>query len=560
MMDSPEEKIKTLERENRRLQREITRLKDSASQERSAYSSVLNQEKARTFLHRERGRYLMLLLANSPNIIMFIGRTGRIDFCTNYFVAKTDYGHVEHVLGNTLSETLQPFLDAADHKAFMAQIKEANQSNASASFEVAFTFQGERSDFAGIMVPMTGGEGDVGGMMLLFHDITDLKRTREEALAANRAKSNFLSNMSHEMRTPLNAIIGMTAVGKRSKYPFMKDEAFKKIEGASTFLLGIINDVLDISKIESGKLDLSPINFDFMQLVNRVVSVVAVRMQEKNQLFNVNIDPTIPVNLYADDHCLAQVIINILSNANKFAPEYSEVSLRADLAGLEEGLCHLRITIKDAGIGMTPEEQEVIFNIFQQAEAGISRKYGGSGLGLSITKHILDLMGGKIKVESEKGKGTTFTIDISLALASGDAGKDDEKGDYLNRDYTGKTILVVDDIDINLEVVALLLESVNATVVKTKSAKEALGYLFADDQPQCDLILMDLQMPEMDGLQATRIIRQSQMRNVSAVPIIAMTANVFKEDIEKCHAAGMDGHLGKPLDVDAFMRVLDKYL
>jgi CheY-like chemotaxis protein len=365
--------------------------------------------------------------------------------------------------------------------------------------------------------------------------------------------------MSHEIRTPLNAIIGMTALGRKSKSVSMKDEALEKIEGASSFLLDVINNILDISKIESGKLELLPVDFNFMALIDRVISVVAVRMQEKNQRFSVHIDPGIPQRLYGDDHCLAQVMINILSNATKFTPEGKEISLGAELLHLDEGKCTLRIRCRDAGIGMTPEEQANIFNIFQQAEAGIARKYGGSGLGLSITKRILELMDGEIKVESEKGKGTEFSFDVTLLLATGKETAESDKNAALDRDYTGKTVLVVDDIDINLEVATLLLESLSVTVLKARNGREAIR-LFTDSRRHCDMVLMDMQMPEIDGLQATQIIRQSKARNAATVPIIAMTANVYKEDIAQCLAAGMDGHLGKPVDVGELVRILDTYL
>ncbi|MCL2604219.1 MAG: ATP-binding protein [Defluviitaleaceae bacterium] len=554
------EKITFLERENRRLNREIARLKDSASQERSAYASALNQEKTKTFLHKERGRYLMLLLANSPNIIFFLGQNTRIEFCTNYFTNKTGFGKNELLMGHALSDVLKPFMDDKNHEALMMRVKDAARNHTSSSLEVQFRFNDDVSDFAGLVVPMAGNEGDAGGTMLLFHNITDLKRSREEALAANSAKSTFLSNMSHEIRTPLNAIVGMTAIGRKYKNAQKKDEAFDKIRSASSFLLDVVNDILDISKIEQGKLELLPINFEFARLIDRVVSVVSTQMWEKNQQFNVDIDPNIPQTVYGDDHLLAQAMINILSNATKFAPEGSAIRFTADFISSDGKNCVIQIKVKDTGIGMSPEEQLNIFNAFQQAEAGISRKYGGSGLGLAITKQIINLMDGDIYVVSEKGKGSEFSFNVTLMLAEGEAESGKSEHAAPNRNLAGKTVLVVDDIDINVGIAALLLESMNVSVVTAKSAQEAFDYLFAENEPPCDLVFMDLQMPEIDGLQATRMIRQSKMKNAATLPIIAMTANVFKEDIETCLAAGMDGHLGKPVFEEEMRRILEEFI
>ena len=565
-------RLTQLERENRKLQREITHLKNAVIQEKLASTTILNQHKASTFIQRERERYLALLLANSPSIILFLNQTNRVEFCTEYFVGKAGFKDAKEIQGHTVAEVLAGFLDAATHEKFLEHIQNVIRTNAPLAFDARFYFDedGTAEDFAGLLVPMKDEEQHSSGIMLMFHDVTDLKRSREEALAASKAKSAFLSNMSHEIRTPMNAIIGMTSIGKRETDLQRKDYAFEKIESASTHLLGVINDILDISKIESGKMELSHIAFDFTQMLDRALSVVTLKMQDKGQHFSVAIDSKIPGTLFGDDQRLAQVIANILANATKFTPEGGSIAFTAQLVSRQGDACVIEMSVKDSGIGMSKEEQSKLFNIFQQAQAGTARKYGGSGLGLAISKRILELMGGVIWVESEKGKGACFYFTAPLAIPKdidatavggpGRALKPAEAGNGTDAaDFSGKVILLVDDIDINLEIAAALLEPTKVTIDTAKDGQEAVDAVAANPDRYA-LILMDVQMPEVDGLQATQMIRELNIPKAATIPIIAMTANVFKEDIETCLAAGMNGHLGKPIAMAEVMQVLAQYL
>lgn len=561
-------RLADIEQENRAMRREIRNLKNAIVQEKLATTTLLNQQKASTFIQRERERYLKLLLANSPSIILFLNDTGRIEFCTDYFVRKAGYQDASDILGHSWTEVLFRFLNDDGKQALKAHSARVLETNRSQSFEIAMRFGEQRAEkrFTGLLVPMKDEQRHSGGLMLMLQDITDLKRSQEEALSASRAKSDFLSNMSHEIRTPMNAIIGMTAIGIQEKEIRRKDYALGKIEAASTHLLGVINDILDISKIESGKMELSPVSFEFEKMLDRVMNVIGIKMHDKQQRFDTDIDPNIPAVLVGDDQRLAQVITNLLSNATKFTPEGGHIRLVANLLERGQGTCVIQMSVRDSGIGMTLEEQSKLFNIFQQAEAGTSRKYGGSGLGLALTKSILELMHGTIGVKSEKGKGSEFVFAVRLDVpdqaeldAFWQGAETSAFGKLEGANFSGDTILLVDDIEINLEILEALLEPTGITIDTATNGRNAIE-VFAANPARYDLILMDVQMPEMDGLEATRRIRALDIPKAKTIPIVAMTANVFKEDIEKSLEAGMNFHLGKPIALDEVLSVLAKYL
>jgi signal transduction histidine kinase/DNA-binding response OmpR family regulator len=526
--------------------------------------------------------------------------------------------------------------------------------------------------------------------------LVSIDRARKKSDTESRHKSAFLANMSHEIRTPMNAIIGMTAIGKSVEDVERKDYCFTKIEDASNHLLGVINDILDMSKIEANRLGLSPVEFNFEKMLQRVVNVINFRVDEKRQKFMVHIDRAIPKTLIGDDQRLAQVITNLLGNAVKFTPEDGSISLDICFAGNDNGYCTLLISVKDTGIGVSPEQQAKLFQPFQQAEAGTTRKFGGTGLGLAISKSIVEMMGGRIWIESRVGEGATFCFTVQLKQGTGNEqgllapgvnwgnvrimavdddkdilkyfkeiaygfkiycetaisgeealalveqngnyhiyfvdwkmpgmdgvqlaaelksressksvvimissaewatiedvaknagvdkflskplfpssiaeiineclGVDKQKINEVQTDigglFAGRHILLAEDVEINREIVLALLEPTLIKIDCAENGEEAVR-MFSHSPGKYDMILMDVQMPEMDGYEATQSIRVIEEKLSSAstdniflrIPIIAMTANVFKEDVEKCLRAGMDGHIGKPLDFD---EVLDK--
>jgi signal transduction histidine kinase/DNA-binding response OmpR family regulator len=522
-----------------------------------------------------------------------------------------------------------------------------------------------------------------------------LVKQQVQVESASRAKSSFLATMSHEMRTPMNAIIGMTSIGKNSEETERKDYAFAKIEDAAVHLLSVINDVLDISKIEANKLELYFIEFNFERMLQRIVNIVSFRMEEKHQKFTLSVDKNIPRFVIGDDHHLSQIIMNLLSNAVKFSPENGEIGLSAALSGEKDGICELRITVSDNGIGITSEQQAKLFSAFEQADSGIRREFGGTGLGLSISKHIVELMGGTIWIESESGRGSRFIFtvkvergkkNITSMLAPGikrentrvlvvddepevcayfrdllaqlgmkcavaangfeacrtieesglydiyfvdlhmfgmdgieltrkiraydrdkpsavvmisaaewteiremamDAGVtkyiskplisssiidcineylelgDDSKDIDIDIDaagrFAGKKLLVAEDVEINREIIIALLENTGISIDCAQNGQEAVD-MIAEAPDKYDVILMDIQMPKMNGYEATRRIRGMPLRRLKYLPIIAMTAHVFKSDIEECLKAGMDDHIGKPIDIDDLLKKLNKFI
>ena len=383
---------------------------------------------------------------------------------------------------------------------------------------------------------------------------------------ASRAKSEFLSNMSHEIRTPMNAIIGMTAMAKSTHDPARKEYCLDKIETASTHLLGIINDILDMAKIEANKLELSAVAFRFADMVRDAVSIIRLKADEKSQNLRIRIDENIPDILVGDDQRLRQVITNLLGNASKFTPERGAIELEARLKGRADGLHTIQISVRDSGIGISREQQARLFDSFEQAESSTSRKFGGTGLGLAIAKRIVTMMGGDIQVESEPGKGALFSFTVALPAGEESARTEVHSAPApagslpaASADLAGHRILLVEDVEINREIVLALLEPTHLAVDCAENGAVAVE-MVRRDPGRYDMIFMDVQMPEMDGFEATRHIRQLDVPRAATIPIVAMTANVFHEDVEKCLAAGMNDHVGKPLEIDRVLAVIRKYL
>lgn len=402
-------------------------------------------------------------------------------------------------------------------------------------------------------------------LMLMLNDVTGLVRARDEAEQANLAKSEFLSRMSHEIRTPMNAIIGMAQIARHTADGEKIEDALDKIEASSTHLLGIINDILDLSKIEAGKLALEEETFSLSDNLNFVISMMQTRAEERGLTLKLETGNLRNDSIYADSLRLNQVLINLLSNAVKFSYEGGAILLRAEEVEHVAGRSVFRFAVHDDGIGISQEQAAKLFQPFEQADASVSRNYGGTGLGLAISKRIIELMDGEIWLDSEVGNGSTFTFTIR-ALAqparhtSPPKAASPPPSALPSSDFSGKRALVVDDIDINREIILELLSSTGLAMEIAENGVEALQKFEDSPEGHYDLILMDMQMPVMDGCEATRRIRALSRPDAGKVRIIAMTANVMREDVQKAFDCGMNAHVGKPIDLDNLLQVIHNAL
>jgi signal transduction histidine kinase len=376
-----------------------------------------------------------------------------------------------------------------------------------------------------------------------------------EAQNASLAKSEFLSHMSHEIRSPLNAVIGMINIANEENDIDAIKLYLGKADNAAKHVLGVINDILDMSKIESNKLELSSGEFDFGKMMTNIVDVTGIRAQEKHQQIVVNMHPNIPSLVISDELRLSQVITNLMTNAIKFTPENGKVALSAEKLEEKDGEITIRIEVEDSGIGISPEQQKKLFQAYNQADSGITSKFGGTGLGLVITKRIIELMQGTIWIESELGKGAKFIFTIKVKQGTQTAGGTAFLGALPGKPVgikasdlhlQGYTILAAEDMDFNREVLAKYLEKTGVTIDFAENGKICVDKFKENPDKYC-LIFMDINMPEMTGDEATKVIRTLDMKKAKEIPIIAMTADVFKEDVEKCLSIGMNDHISKPI-------------
>jgi signal transduction histidine kinase/CheY-like chemotaxis protein len=389
-------------------------------------------------------------------------------------------------------------------------------------------------------------------------DITE-RNALAVAEAANLAQRDFLARMSHEIRTPMNGVLGMTHLAMRADPPPAQMEYLKKIQASASLLLGIINDILDFSRIEAGKLAIEKHTFNLREMVDNVRELILPRIAEHDLEFSLILDESVPQYAHGDELRLSQILLNLLGNASKFTLRGS-IRLLMSARMSAEGRLRLACSIADTGIGMSQKEQESLFKPFSQADSSTSRKFGGTGLGLSICKALVELMGGDISVSSEPGKGSVFSFFVDLDAVDAAPEEREPAGQATpgaDVRYDGRGFLLVEDNAINQEIALAVLAELGAVADVAGNGEEGVAAFLAKDY---DLILMDVRMPVMDGLEATRRIRASAKHDAAAVPIIAMTANAMQEDKDACIAAGMNSHIAKPIDLAELKSALFRHL
>ncbi|MDO9162001.1 MAG: response regulator [Methylococcaceae bacterium] len=403
---------------------------------------------------------------------------------------------------------------------------------------------------------MNGAEGPEYQIMLV--DLTERILAKKAADVAIQAKADFLANMSHEIRTPLNGILGMTYLLRHSNFTPKQIEQLDKISSSGNHLLGLINDILDLSKIDAGKLVLEEQDFTLTKLLSNITAMFDNAVTAKGLSLLIKISD-LPKVLHGDFNRLSQALVNYLSNAVKFT-EHGSITLQGRvIEETKEGYL-LRFEVIDTGIGILPEDQARLFNAFEQADNTTTRKYGGTGLGLTINRRLARLMGGDVGVKSTPGKGSTFWLDVQLGKGDPlaiepDIALTEKARTALHREYQGKRILLVEDEPLNQEVAAMLLKDVGLSVDLAENGEQAVRMAGENNY---DVILMDIQMPKQDGMSATAAIRKIVGRET--VPIIAMTANAFDEDKLKCLSAGMNDFLSKPVNPEVLFETLLKWL
>ena len=387
----------------------------------------------------------------------------------------------------------------------------------------------------------------------------EMAELAEHAQAANKAKTAFLSHMSHDMRTPMNAIMGFTGIAMKNNPSDEVKNCLEKIDESSEHLLSLINDVLDLTRVESGKVKYNPVPTDLKSITDSALDITKGFLTNRDISFKIQREEAKIPNVLVDPVRLRDVLVNILSNAVKFTPDGGTITFEArcqEKGG--DGYINMHYRISDTGIGMSEEFTKEVFEEFAQEDSDVRTQYHGAGLGMAIVKKYIDMMGGTILVHSKKHEGTTFTVDIPLEITDKECNKSDT-GFSEKVNLTGVNVLLVEDNELNAEIATVQLEEFGIKVERAVDGRNAVEIFRNHPEGTFDVILMDIMMPVMDGLTATKAIRALNRPDAGIIPIIAMTANAFAEDVQRCLDAGMNAHLAKPLDIEKVKKTIREH-
>lgn len=519
---------------------------------------------------QEEQQFLLREIFNAiPDLIFFKDPEGRYRIC-NAALAQYFNMPVENVLGKCDHELFTNMVDSAEHYTTMDQ--RAIDSGTSYTYEEELTYpDGTTGWVETVKTPCFRPDGSFMGLFGVSRNVTErkkneeqLRQARQEAEQANRTKTDFLANISHEIRTPMNAITGFTHLFDRSNLTKKQLEYLEKIQQSSTSLLYIINDLLDLSKVEAGKMALECIPFRLRGVLDSLHSIMDLAVQTKSLAFTIDMDAATPEFLVGDPTRLHQILLNLVNNAVKFTTQGS-IALRVHCFAEQEDNTSpplLRFSVTDSGIGLSEEQMRALFRPFTQADNSVARRYGGTGLGLSICKHLVQLMGGSIGVTSQPGQGSTFSFDLRLPVAPCAIPVSPTAADGTPMpELNSATVLVVDDNALNLEIACALIAHHGVAVDAASSGKEAIAKL---QNATYAMVFMDMQMPELDGLETTRRIRHMGRSGLhpwlADIPIVAMTANAMPADRQRCLKAGMNDHLPKPIAPEQLRQCLMRHL
>jgi PAS domain S-box-containing protein len=542
--------IKTAEREllkaNAKLEERVAdRTKDLKQTIHKLEEEILYRKKIEAEIKK-----LSFVTSKTTNAVLITDKEGTIQWVNDGFIRLSGYS-LEDVTG-THGEVLRHGEQTGlfPQNPFFSKVKVEKQS---VTYE-SHNYRKDGSEYWTIstLTPILNDEGEIENIVVIDSDITTRKRTEQELLLAKksaeesaRAKELFLANMSHEIRTPMNAIMGIVQLMQDMDINDAQRKYLRSLRFAGENLLYIINDILDLTKIESGKMNIEKIGFSLSTLVEDLIGAMTYRAKEKNVLLLFDLDRNIPADLIGDPVRLNQVLTNLIGNSIKFT-EKGYVKLIIKVIKKENGMVTLRFEVVDTGIGIAKEKQELVFAAFEQAQMETSRKYGGTGLGLSIVKRLVELQGGKVSLESEVGKGSRFFFELAFSIPQKDhVEKEKTAKSEPVTDLGNKRILLVEDNSLNQMVAEKFLEVMGLEIDIAENGAEAVKKL---REKNYDLVLMDIQMPVMDGYEATRNIRNEFSGTKKNIPILAMTAHAFQGEEVKCRQVGMNDYIAKPLD------------